>query len=264
MDLGVKGRVALVTAGSRGFGLATALELAREGADVALCARGEDDLAAAAAAVQAAGAGRVLPGRVDVTDGEAVERFVTEVEHSLGPVDLMLINAGGPPAGFFDDIGLDAWESAYRLTLESAVRLCRRVVPGMRERGYGRVVQVTSVTVKQHLPNLMLSNVIRPAAHSMIKQLAREAAPDGVTLNSVGPGFHTTSAIDRIVADRIARGDAADRAEVLAGWEAEIPAGRLGDPEELAALITFLMSERAGYVTGQFIAADGGWVQGTF
>jgi len=264
MDLGIGGRIALVTAGSRGFGLATALELAREGAHVALCARGGDDLASATAAVQAAGKGRVLAGRVDVTDDAAVERFIADVEHGLGPIDLMLINAGGPPTGTFDEVDLGQWEAAYRLTLESAVRLCRRVLPGMRQRGYGRVVQVTSVTVKQHLNNLMLSNVIRPAAHSLIKQLARESAADGVTLNSVAPGFHTTSAIDRIVDDRIAKGEAADRAAVLAAWEEAIPAGRLGEPGELAALITFLMSERAGYITGQCIAADGGWVQGTF
>ena len=264
MDLGLRGKTALVTAGSRGFGLATALELAAEGVHVALCARGEDDLRDAAAAVEAAGPGRVLPGPVDVTDAQAVDRFVTEVEQGLGPVDLLLINAGGPPAGTFDEVDLDQWETAYRLTLESAVRLCKRIVPGMKDRGFGRVVQVTSVTVKQHLNNLMLSNVIRPAAHSLIKQLARESAAFGVTLNSVAPGFHVTSAIDRIVTDRIAKGQAVDRAEVLAGWEAEIPAGRLGRPEELAALIVFLMSERAGYVTGQIIAADGGWVQGTF
>jgi len=264
MDLGLRGKTALVTAGSRGFGLATAVELAREGADVALCARGEEDLASATALVGAAGPGRVLPGSVDVTDADAVERFATEVEHGLGPVDLMLVNAGGPPAGTFDEIDLEQWDEAYRLTLESAVRLCKRVLPGMRERKFGRVVQVTSVTVRQHVHNLMLSNVIRPAAHALIKQLARESAADGVTLNSVAPGFHTTSAIDRIVADRIAKGQAADRGEVLAGWEREIPAGRLGEPEELAALIVFLMSEQAGYVTGQVIAADGGWVQGTF
>ena len=264
MDLGLNGKTALVTAGSRGFGLATALELAREGADVALCARGEDDLAEASAAIQAAGPGRVFASQVDVTHGDDVDHFVTETEHFLGPVDLMLINAGGPPAGTFDEVDLDQWETAYRLTLEAAVRLCQRVVPIMRQRGFGRVVQVTSVTVKQHLNNLMLSNVIRPAAHSLIKQLARESAADGVTLNSVAPGFHTTSAIDRIVADKIAKGEAVDRDEVLAGWQADIPAGRLGDTAELGALIAFLMSEQAGYITGQCIAADGGWIQGTF
>lgn len=264
MDLGLTDRVAVVTAGSRGLGLAAAVLLAREGAHVALCARGAEDLKNAARLVDAAGPGRVLPELVDVTDNDAVERFLAEVEMGLGPPDLLLINAGGPPAGGVDAHDLHGWEAAYRLTLESAVRLCRLIVPGMRERGFGRVVQVTSVTAKQHVAGLALSNVLRPAAHALLKELAREAAPDGVTLNSVAPGFHRTSAIDRIVADRIASGRAADRDEVLAGWEAEIPAGRLGDPEELAALIVFLMSEQAGYITGQVITADGGWTRGTF
>lgn len=264
MDLGLDGRVAVVTAGSRGLGLAAAVELAREGAHVALCARGADDLKDAVAQVDAAGPGKVLPELVDVTDDAAVADFLYAAEAALGPPDLLLINAGGPPAGGVDAHGLDAWEAAYRLTLESAVRLCRMVVPGMRRRGYGRVVQITSVTAKQHVAGLALSNVLRPAAHALLKELAREAAADNVTLNSVAPGFHETSAIDRIVADRIAKGEARDRAEVLAGWEREIPAGRLGRPEELAALIVFLLSERAGYITGQVIAADGGWTRGTF
>ncbi len=263
MDLGLKDKIGLVTAGSRGFGLATAKQLAAEGAHVALCARGAEDLAAATAEIDAAGVGRVWAAQVDVTDGVGVARFVAEVEHELGPVDVALINAGGPPAGVFEAIDLEQWEAAYRLNLESAVRLCSLLLPGMRDRGYGRIVQVTSVTVKQPLDNLMLSNVIRPAAHALIHHLAREAAPDGVTLNSVAPGFHTHQRHRPLVADRIAKGEAADRAEVLAGWEKEIPAGRLGEPEELAALAVFLMSEAAGYVTGQCIVSDGGWVRGT-
>ncbi|HRX51282.1 MAG TPA: SDR family oxidoreductase [Candidatus Krumholzibacteria bacterium] len=264
MDLGLAGKVAVVAAGSRGLGLAAAVELAREGAHVALCARGAEDLKEAVAQVDAAGPGKVLPELVDVTDDASVRGFLAEVERGLGPPDLLLINAGGPPAGGVDAHDLDAWEAAYRLNLESAVRWCRLVVPGMRARRFGRVVQITSVTVKQPVAGLALSNVLRPAAHALLKELAREAAADNVTLNSVAPGFHRTSAIDRIVADRLASGQARDRAEVLAGWEREIPAGRLGEPAELAALVAFLMSERAGYITGQLIAADGGWVRGTF
>lgn len=263
MDLGMKDRVALVTAGSRGFGRAVAEQLAAEGAQVAVCARGEEDLAAATAAVAAAGDGRVLSGRVDVTDGAAVEEFVLEVERGLGPIDLLLVNAGGPPAGNFLETDLDAWGAAYRLSLESAVRLCRRVLPGMCDRGYGRIVAITSVTVRQHVENLVLSNVIRPAVHALVKELSRVGAPRGVTVNSVAPGFHLTSAVERLVARKLADG-VPSRGEALARWESEIPMGRLGRPEELAAAVLFLMSAGAGYVTGQCLACDGGWTRGTW
>ena len=164
MDLGLKDRTALVTAGSRGFGLATAQELAAEGARVALCARGAADLEAAAAAVAAvAGADRVTARALDVTDDAAVADYVGHVEKTLGPIDLMLVNAGGPPAGTFRDVDLDQWEAAYRLTLESAVRLCRLVLLGMMERRFGRIVAITSVSVRQPVENLLLSSVLRPA-----------------------------------------------------------------------------------------------------
>jgi 3-oxoacyl-[acyl-carrier protein] reductase len=251
-------------AGSRGFGRAVAEGLGGEGAKVALCARGEDDLAEATAAVKAAGALRVLPGVVDVTDPLAVDSFVLQVEREFGPVELLLVNAGGPPAGGFFELDDAQWQAALELNLLSAVRLCRRVLPGMMERGYGRIVQITSVAVRQPVENLLLSNVVRPAAHALVKNLALAAAPRGVTVNSVAPGFHLTSAVERLVDKKLEQGVAATRAEVLAGWEAEIPAGRLGEARELAALILFLMSEAAGYVTGQCIAGDGGWIKGTF
>ena len=263
MDLGLAGRVALVTAASRGFGRAVAGGRVREGAHVALCARGEEELQRAAAAVAAAGPGRVLARTADVRDDAAVEDLVTRVEDELGPPELLLVNAGGPPAKRFAETDLEDWEEAYRLNLESAVRLCRRVLPGMMRRGWGRVVQITSVTVRQPVENLVLSNVIRPAVHALTRNLALEAAPHGVTVNSVAPGFHLTSAVERLVARKM-REEGLSREQVLAGWTGEIPVGRLGRPEELAALVLFLMSEPAGYITGQCVTADGGWVRGTF
>jgi len=134
----------------------------------------------------------------------------------------------------------------------------------MRARRFGRIVQVTSVAVREPVADLVLSNTIRPAAHALIHHLAREAAADGVTLNSVAPGFHATSAVERLVDRKLADGAAASRQEVLAAWEREIPARRLGEPEELAALVVFLMSRRAGYITGQLVTCDGGWVRATF
>ena len=270
MDLGLRGRTALVTAASRGFGRATAELLAAEGARVAMCARGEEELAAAAAAVSLIGeethrgaGGRVLARPLDVTDDGAVTAFLAEITGSLGPVDLLVVNAGGPPAGNFGELDLAAWEAAYRLTVESAVRLCRLVLPGMMERGFGRIVPITSVSVRQPVENLVLSSVIRPAVQALVKVLADESASRGVTVNAVAPGFHTTSAVERLITAKVEQ-TGCSREDVIQGWTDAIPAGRLGRPEELAALIVFLMSEQAGYITGQCVTADGGWVRATF
>jgi 3-oxoacyl-[acyl-carrier protein] reductase len=270
MDLGLEGKRALVTAASRGFGKAVALRLAGEGVSVALCARGESDLNQAADEVRALGhkdrgeaAGEVLARALDVTDGEAVADFTADLERKWGGIDLLLVNAGGPPAGTFAELDLDQWEAAYRLTLESAVRLCRLTMPGMLDRGWGRIVQITSVSVRQPVENLLLSSVIRPASHALTRNLALEGAARGVTVNSVAPGFHATSAVDRLIAKKMEQ-TGCTRQDVLDGWTGEIPLGRLGDPDELASLIVFLMSARAGYITGQCVVADGGWVRGTF
>ena len=270
MDLGLRGRTALVTAASRGFGRAVALQLAAEGVRVAMCARGESDLTETGEDVRAAGqeayggaGGQVRTQAVDVTDGEAVAGFVADIERDWGAIDLLLVNAGGPPAGTFSELDLDQWEATYRLTLESAVRLCRLVMPGMMARSWGRIVQLTSVSVLQPVENLLLSSVMRPAVHALTRNLALEGAPRGVTVNSVAPGYHATSAVERLITKKIEQ-TGCTREEVLADWIDEIPLGRLGEPEELAALVSFLMSDRAGYITGQCIVSDGGWVKGTF
>ena len=182
MDLNLKGKTALVCAASRGFGKAVALRLADEGVLVAMCARGEEALLEAArdvdARAQQAGNGTtaVLARAADVTDQAAMAAFVQEINQKLGSVDLLLINAGGPPAGRFADLTAEQWQDAYRLNLASAVEVCRLVLPGMMERHWGRIVQVTSVSVKQPVENLMLSSVIRPAAHALVRCLAEEAA----------------------------------------------------------------------------------------
>jgi len=270
MDLGLKGKTALVMAGSRGFGRSVALELAAEGAKVALCARNADDLAATAEEVRRVGqeawggmAGPVFSQSLDVTDDLAVRGFISATESELGPVDMMLVNAGGPPAGNFEDLSLADWKTAYELTIESAVRLCQLVLPGMKKRGWGRIVQITSVSVVQPVENLLLSSVLRPAVQALTKTLSDEAAPYGVTVNSVAPGFHNTSAVQRLIAKKVDQTGCTPE-DVVASWTDVIPVGRLGEPEELAALILFLMSERASYLTGQCIVSDGGWVKKTF
>lgn len=259
----------MVCAASRGFGKAVALQLASEGAKVAMCARGQEDLAVAARevarAAEAAGSGpdAVLSRTADVTDTAAMDAFVTAAEETLGPVDMLLVNAGGPPAGRIFELDAEAWDAAYRLNLASAVALCRRIAPDMAGRGWGRIVQITSVSVRQPVENLALSSVIRPAAHAFARCLAEEVADRGVTVNSLAPGFHMTSAVERLIVRKMAD-EGCTREEVLAGWTSEIPMRRLGKPEELAALAVFLMSQPAGYITGQLITADGGWVKGTF
>ncbi len=263
MNLGLTDRVALVTAASRGFGRAVAELLAAEGAHVAMCARGEEALKEAAAVVDAAGSGRVVARPTDVTDPEALAQFVHETEDRLGPISCCLINVGGPPPGGLSDLRPSQFEAAYDLLIDSALRLSRLLLPGMTQRGWGRIVQITSVTVQQPVPNLTLSNVLRPAVHALTKVLALEAAPHGVTVNSVAPGHHATDRVDVLMADQAER-EQRSVAEIRAGHEAEIPVGRLGQPAELAALVAFLMSEQAAFITGQCIVADGGWVRGTF
>ncbi|MCP4572961.1 MAG: SDR family oxidoreductase [bacterium] len=270
MDLGIRGRTAVVTAASRGFGLATAETLAREGVRVAMCARDADTLQEAADRVQTAGeevhggaAGRVLARSVDVTEPAALEAFVAETRTRFGPVQMLLVNAGGPPAGTFADLDQEAWDTAWRGTVASAVAACRLVLPDMLEQGWGRMVAVTSVSVHQPVENLMLSSALRPAVQGLVKTLSDEVAGRGVTVNAVAPGFHATSAVDRLIAAKVEQ-TGCQPEDVVAGWTQTIPAGRLGRPEELAALIAFLMSEQAGYITGQSIIADGGWVRGTF
>jgi 3-oxoacyl-[acyl-carrier protein] reductase len=269
LDLGLKGKTALVTAASRGFGEAVAMQLAAEGAKVAMCARGEEALMATAENVRAVGqsawggsGGQVFAQPCDVTDGEAVAGFMAEAENQLGPLDLMLVNAGGPPAGTFADFDLSQWEAAYRLTIESAVRLCQMALPGMQERGWGRIVQITSISVLEPVDNLLLSSVLRPAVQGLTRTLANECASAGVTVNSVAPGFHTTSAVERIITRKMAD-TGCTRKDVIGQWTEAIPVGRLGEASELASLVLFLMSEQAAYITGQCIVADGGWVKRT-
>lgn len=262
MDLGLTDKVALVTASSRGLGKAAAIRLAREGAHVVMCARGAEDLKKAAKEVDAAGPGRVLATPADVTDSEAMTALFTDAANRLGPVACCLINVGGPSPGLFAELRPARFRDAYTLLVESALRIAKLVLPGMTKAGWGRIVQITSVSVRQPVPNLTLSNVLRPAVHALTKTLAVETAATGVTVNSVAPGHHRTERIAELV-DAMAEKTGRSAAELYAEAEAEIPMGRMGRPEELAALVAFLMSEEAGFITGQCIVADGGWMRGT-
>ena len=260
MDLELGGKVALVAASSQGLGRAIAAELAAEGAAVVLCARGTEALEAARAALAATGATvSAVPG--DLTRVEDVRRIAAAAQAAHGRVDVLVTNAGGPPPGPFESHDDDALMAAFRLTLMSTVELIRAVLPGMKERGFGRILNVTSIAVKQPVENLMLSNALRAAVTGMARTLANETAAHGVTVNNLLPGYTATDRVQELaLAQAKARGVRPD--DVVAGWKGQIPAGRLGEPRELAALAAFLASPRAAYITGQSIAVDGGWIRG--
>lgn len=260
MDLGLRDRVALVAAGSRGLGRAVALELATEGARVAICARGQEAIDATVADITRAG-GRALGVVADVSQARDVARLVDTVRAALGPIDILVTNSGGPKSGVFGTLTPEDWDEATRVLLTSAVGLARAVLPEMRARKWGRILTITSIAVKQPVDGLMLSNSLRAAVTAFARTLANEVAPDGVTVNNLMPGYTRTDRVVDLANQMAATGDTTPEA-VTGRWEAQIPMGRLGEPREFAALAAFLASDRASYITGQSIAVDGGWIRG--
>lgn len=260
MDLGLAGRVAVVAAASKGLGRAIAFELANEGASVVMCARGADTLEAARADIAAATGAEVRAVVADLAVREQIDRVARAALDAHGRVDILVTNAGGPPAGVFEKHDWDTWERAVHLTLRSAVELTRALLPGMRERKWGRIINVTSIAVKQPVDNLILSNSVRSAVTGFARTLANEVATDGVTVNNILPGYTRTERVEQLAEATAAKEGVAQR-DILARFEREIPMRRLGEPNEFAALAAFLASERASYITGQSIAVDGGWIK---
>lgn len=262
MDLGLRDRVAVVAAGSKGLGRAVADALAAEGAAVVICARGREVLEAACREIEAAG-GRCHGVVADVSVPADVTAVVDAALRAYGRVDILVTNSGGPKAGRFDTLTPEDWDAATRVLLTSAVGFARAVLPGMRERRWGRILNVTSIAAKQPVDGLMLSNSLRAGVVAFARTLANEVAADGITVNNLLPGYtRTERVVDLSSQMAAARGTTAD--EVVARWEAEIPMRRLGEPREFAALVAFLASEPASYITGQSIAVDGGWIRGMF
>ena len=260
MDLGLKDKVALVAAGSRGLGRAVAEELAAEGASLVLCAREAQTLSETTAAIADTYSAHVLAVPADVTVIDDIKRVVDSGNERFGRIDILVTNAGGPPAGRFDQLTRDQWERAIKLTLLSAVELAREVLPGMRNRRWGRILNITSIAVKQPVENLLLSNSLRAGLTGFARTLANEVAAEGITVNNILPGYTRTERLEEL-AQMMAEKQGISAAEFRGKWEKEIPMGRLGEPREFAALAAFLVSERASYITGTSIQVDGGWIK---
>jgi len=261
MDLGLKSRVALIAASSRGLGLATAQAFAAEGCRVAMCARNKPKLEAAAAKIRTDHNAEVFADALDVADSTAVARFVTEVANKFGSIDICVTNAGGPPAKGFLAATLDDWQRALALNFLSTVYFAREVIPHMQRQHWGRIITITSITTKQPVADLVLSNAVRAAVVGLVKSLANEFGKDGILVNNVAPGFTAT---DRLKELAKARSSATGKTEqeIFDAWTDEAPLQRVGQPRELADAVVWLASERASYITGQTVLVDGGTYKG--
>ena len=246
MDLGIAGRTALVTGASTGLGLASAQALAAEGVRVALVSRSAEKLATATATVD----GDPVAVTADLADDGSIDAMLEEVVAALGHVDILVANAGGPPPGTFASTDLDRYPDALQLNLLAHVRMCRALIPPMQERRWGRVVAITSATVREPSPSLMLSNTARAGLTAFLKTTATEVAGDGVTVNSVQPGLHATGRLRDLYDD-------------LDDAASGHPMGRIGDPADFGRIVAFLCSETANYVTGTGLPVEGGTLKGT-
>jgi 3-oxoacyl-[acyl-carrier protein] reductase len=261
MDLGLKGRGVIVAASSQGIGLATAEAFAREGAQVAMCARNESTLRSAADKIRSETGAEVFADALDVTDSTRVQHFVEDVVKRFGRIDVCVTNAGGPPAKNFLSISPEEWRKAVELNFLSVVHLAKAVIPYMQRHRWGRIITITSVTVKQPVAELIMSNAVRAAVVGLVKSLSNEFGKDGILVNNVAPGYTATERLQELAGVRaLAAGTSPE--QIYQSWSAEIPLRRLGDPKDIADVIVWLGSERAAYVTGQTVLADGGIYRG--
>ncbi|MEX2663026.1 MAG: SDR family oxidoreductase [Vicinamibacterales bacterium] len=263
MDLALHGKCAIVCAASKGLGRATALSLAREGARVAICARSAQPLEQAAAEIREATGAVVVPIVADVSRADDVDRLVDDAARQLGAIDILITNTGGPKSGPFTSLSDDDWREAIDSLLMSVVRLSRAVIPHMRARGGGRIINVTSISAKQPVAGLVLSNALRAGITGLARTIANELATDNILVNCVAPGYTAT---DRVVelADAAAAREGISAEAVQQRTVAQIPMQRLATTEEFADVVTFLASGRASYVTGTTLQIDGGYVRSLF
>jgi len=261
MELGLNGKRALVTAASRGIGKACALELAREGADVVICARGADALAATRDAIARETGRKVVAVTTDLSFGAQIEELMERTRAELGGLDVLVTNAGGPPSGQFMDFDDEAWMKAVSLNFMSVVRLNRAAIPMMREAGAGAIVNLTSISAKEPIKGLVLSNSIRAGVVGLSKTLANELGPDGIRVNVVCPGYTATDRMTELMTARAEReGKSYD--DIATGFYASVPLGTFGQPADIARMVAFLASDAADYITGVTVQVDGGAVRG--
>lgn len=263
MDLGLKDRVALVTGASQGLGFASACALASEDAKVAICARSRENLDRAAGLMEAETGHKPYSVQADLTRADNIRGLIRQTALDLGPPLILVNNTGGPPAGNFHDIDDQEWAEAFRLTVLSTIRAIREALPFMKEAGWGRIVNIQSRSVKEPVDHLITSNTVRPGVIGLAKTLSLELGSSGITVNNVLPGFIRTERLSELAesmaADKNSTADA-----ILEEWGAASPLGRIGEPAEVAALVTFLASDRASYINGVSILVDGGGVRSLY
>jgi 3-oxoacyl-[acyl-carrier protein] reductase len=261
METGLKNRVAIVAASSQGIGRAAAEGLASEGCRVAMCARNPQTLEAAAGQIQKQYSAEVFAQPLDVTDPEAVHRFVDAVVSKFGAADICVTNAGGPPAKGFLAATLEEWDKAIDQNFLSTVYFARAVIPHMQRKHWGRILTITSVTTKQPVADLVLSNAVRAGVVGLVKSLANEFGKDGILVNNVAPGYTATDRLKNLAKARSASQGKTEK-EVFEAWAADAPLKRVAEPREIADAIVWLASERASFITGQTILVDGGTYKG--
>lgn len=261
MDFGLKNKTALVAAASKGLGYATALGLAREGAKVAISARTESNIRQAAESIAGETGSEILPIVADVTVAADVKRMVAETAAKFGGVDILVPNSGGPPPGTFETLDADKWQQGLDSTLYVTTRLIEAALPYLKAANEGRIIVITSTSVKQPIPNLLLSNAFRAGIVGLLKTLSQEFAQYGITVNNVAPGSYDTDRLKHLY-ERNAQAAGISVAEAKKQMEQKIPLGRLGRPEELANAIVFLASDAASFITGQTLVVDGGQTLG--
>ena len=254
MELGLKNKVAFVAASSQGLGKAVALELAAEGAKLIICGRNKENLEHAKYEIEKLSNGEVLTIAGDLSVAIEREQIIKKTLQVYNAINILVTNTGGPPAGKFEELKQEDWDKAYESLLTSVVGLVNGFLPGMKEQQWGRIIAITSMAVKQPVNNLILSNSVRASVVGLVKTLSNELAMYNITVNNVMPGYTETERLKELI----------ETNPSFASAKAEIPLGRFGTPEEFAAAVAFLASERAGYITGVSLAVDGGWIKNLF